>query len=111
MNKVKTEIEQRVEELEKAVAWLAESMGREKTVDSIPKLLRKTFEGKSCPYCSNGTGGKTEEPGVLFAIIPDDQTHTMTLFPLEEGQTAIKLTKKTAEILIAMLDRQIQEWS
>lgn len=51
-----------------------------------------------------------EEPGVLFAIIPDDQTQTMILCPMDEGQTSIKLTKKTAKILIAMLDRQIQEW-
>lgn len=51
-----------------------------------------------------------EDPGIQFAIIPDDQSHTMILCPLDEGQTAIKLTKKTAKILIAMLDRQIQEW-
>ncbi|TVX93008.1 hypothetical protein [Paenibacillus agilis] len=52
-----------------------------------------------------------EELGVLFAIIPDDLTHTMILCPVEVGQTAIKLTEKTAKILVAMLDHQIQEWS
>lgn len=46
----------------------------------------------------------------LFAIIPDDQTRTMILCPIEEGQSAIKLTEKTAKLLIAMIDRQIQEW-
>ncbi len=50
------------------------------------------------------------DPGILFAIIPDDETRTMTLSPMGEGETAIKLTEKTAKILIAMLDRQIQEW-
>lgn len=51
-----------------------------------------------------------EEPGILFALIPDDQTRTMILCPIDEGQTSIKLTEKTAKILISMLDHQIQEW-
>lgn len=52
----------------------------------------------------------TKEPGILFALIPDDETRTMTLSPMGEGATSIKLTEKTAKILISMLDRQIQEW-
>lgn len=56
---------------------------------------------------SNST---VEENEVLFAIIPDDQTRTIVLCTMEGEQAAIKLTEKTAKILIAMLDRQIREW-
>lgn len=60
--------------------------------------------------CRGNDTGSPKEPGVMFAIIPDNQTRTMILCPMEEGQTAIKLTEKTAKILIAMVNRQIQEW-
>ena len=63
-------------------------------IDEIANVIKKRIESQ-------------EE---LFAIIPDDQTRTMILCPIEEGQCAIKLTKKTAKLLIAMIDRQIQEW-
>ena len=49
------------------------------------------------------------EDGV-FGLIPNDKTHTMILFPMEGDETAIKLTVKTAKILIAMLDHQIHKW-
>lgn len=82
-------------------------------VDEINQELSENKDSelkKNCPYCGNSTGNPTAEPGVLFAIIPDDQTRTMILYSMEEGQTAIKLTEETSKILIAMLDRQIQEW-
>lgn len=56
------------------------------------------------------TAVSPEETGLLFAMTPDDETRTMILFPMEEGQTSIKLNEKTAKILIAMLNHQIQEW-
>lgn len=46
----------------------------------------------------------------IFGLIPDDKTHTMILFPMEGDETAIKLTIKTAKILIAILDHQIHRW-
>lgn len=46
----------------------------------------------------------------IFALMPDEESHTMILAPWGEGETGIKLTVKTAKILIAMLDRQIREW-
>lgn len=49
------------------------------------------------------------EDGV-FGLIPDDESHTMVLCPMKPGETAVKLTVKTAKILIAILDRQIREW-
>lgn len=64
---------------------------------------------KEIPRHGNDAGNP-EELGDVFVLIPDDETQTMILCPFEEGQTAIKLTKKTAEILIAMLGRQIREW-
>lgn len=47
----------------------------------------------------------------LFVLMPDDQEKTMILAPLKSGATSIKLTKQTAEVLVAMLNRQIREWS
>jgi hypothetical protein len=46
----------------------------------------------------------------IFALMPDEESHTMILAPWREGETGIKLTVKTAKILIAMLDHQIKEW-
>lgn len=47
----------------------------------------------------------------LFVLIPDDQEKTAILAPLKSGATSIKLTKQTAEVLVAMLNHQIREWS
>lgn len=36
----------------------------------------------------------TKEPGILFALIPDDETRTMTLSPMGEGKRPSSLPKK-----------------
>lgn len=63
----------------------------------------------SCESCK-AIMAQTPAAADVFAMIPDDASQTMTLYPTDESKTSIKLTKKTARILIAILDRQLQEW-
>lgn len=57
------------------------------------------------------TAVNPEEAGLLFAMTPDDETRTMIIFPMGEGQTSIKLNETTGKMLIEMLERQMREWS
>lgn len=47
----------------------------------------------------------------LFSLAVESGTKTAILTPLKDGATSIILTPQTAEILVAMLNRQIREWS
>lgn len=46
----------------------------------------------------------------MFIVIPNDEEKYLTLCPLEVGETSIKLTKKTGQILINIISHQIQKW-
>lgn len=47
---------------------------------------------------------------LIYGLISDNDTKTIKLFPMIETQRYIKLTKKTAESLTAILNHQIQKW-
>lgn len=50
------------------------------------------------------------EPDKHFFIIPDDDTQTLIVCPTERKYQAIKLNKTTAELMITLIRRCIQNW-
>lgn len=81
-------------------------------IGHIEKMENKKYEKNNIKN-RNDTGSESDQPILqqeVFLLISNEEEKYLTLCPLDKEEMAIKLTKKTAQVLIKLLTRQIQEW-
>ncbi len=83
--------------------WLCELAATCQYVDKYQRLPRDKAPG------ALGLCKKLKNTNKEFVVIPDEENKTISICPMVDGQTTIKLTVETAKVLIEILNHQIQE--